>query len=106
MSTYCNLPLDIIHHILSYNDAIKWRNGKYMNQLSKSDMRYQLLKTVSKPRVDIFIDGHFEWIIKFKDVGESIQLRIYWAPNRRKVIYQYYCLLYSENGRIFFEILY
>lgn len=28
------LPEDVIHHILSYNDRIKLRNGKYMNQLS------------------------------------------------------------------------
>ena len=24
------LPKEIIHHILSYSDAVKWRNGKYM----------------------------------------------------------------------------
>ena len=29
------LPTDIIHHILSYNETLKHRNGKYMGQISK-----------------------------------------------------------------------
>jgi hypothetical protein len=40
------LPKDIIHHILQYNDAIKWRNGRYMNQIPRNDARYELLKTI------------------------------------------------------------
>ena len=42
-----SLPQEIIHHILSYNDAIKHRNGKYMNQISKTDKRYELLLKIS-----------------------------------------------------------
>ena len=40
---FSNLPLDVIHYILSYNDTIKYRNGKYMNQICKKDTRYELL---------------------------------------------------------------
>lgn len=36
------LPYDVIHHILSYNNRIKYRNGKYMNQIC-NDKRYKLL---------------------------------------------------------------
>lgn len=41
-----NLPLDVIHYILSYSDTIKYRNGKYMNQISKTDKRYALLQLI------------------------------------------------------------
>jgi hypothetical protein len=40
------LPEDVIHIILSYNDKIKYRNGKYMNQICKEDKRYNLLNEI------------------------------------------------------------
>lgn len=105
---FSTLPLDVIHHILSYSDAIKWRNGNYMDQISKTDIRYQMLKTIPKPRVDIFSDGHFELIINFPfDRKENTQMRFYWVPNQRIIIYQYYSLLFSNlNEHAFFEELY
>ena len=42
------LPLDIIHHILEYNGRIKYRNGKYMNQIAQDDDRYKMLQTIPK----------------------------------------------------------
>ena len=38
------LPLDIIHCILEYAGRIKYRNGKYMNQIAQDDYRYEMLK--------------------------------------------------------------
>ena len=45
---YNNLPQEVIYHILSYTDAIKYRNGKYMNQISKTDKRYKLLLKIPR----------------------------------------------------------
>ena len=45
---FSSLPVDIVHHILSYNEAVKLRNGKYMGQISKSDQRYKLLLKVRR----------------------------------------------------------
>jgi hypothetical protein len=46
--SFSSLPTDIVHHILSYNENMKLRNGKYMGQISKSDKRYDLLGKISR----------------------------------------------------------
>lgn len=39
-----NLPLDILIHILEYcNHGVKYRNGKFIDQIDKNDERLQLL---------------------------------------------------------------
>ena len=42
------LPLEIVHRILEYDGRIKYRNGKYMNQIASDDERYKMLLTVPK----------------------------------------------------------
>lgn len=49
-SKMIQFPIDIVHHILSYIESIKLRNGKYMSQISKNDTRYEMLKNIKKPR--------------------------------------------------------
>ena len=40
------LPLEIVHHILQYDGRIKFRHGKYMNQIAQDDDRYQMLQGI------------------------------------------------------------
>jgi len=42
------LPPEIIHRILEYDGRIKYRNGKYMDQIPRDDYRYALLETIPK----------------------------------------------------------
>ena len=42
------LPLELVHRILEYDGRIKYRNGKYMNQIAQDDYRYKLLLTIPK----------------------------------------------------------
>ena len=41
------LPLEIVIYILEYTNVIKYRNGKFMNQISKKDERYEKLSNLS-----------------------------------------------------------
>ena len=43
------LPRELLHLILSYDGTIKYRNGMYMNQWSKNDPRYDVLRTIKLP---------------------------------------------------------
>jgi hypothetical protein len=54
------LPEDVVFHILSYNGRIKYRNGKYMNQICTSDKRYKLLLTIPPIRVNSYYEHVYE----------------------------------------------
>ena len=52
-------PLEIVHRILEYDGRIKYRHGKYMNQICKDDYRYHLLRKISVFQRDDWYSGNF-----------------------------------------------
>ena len=44
-----NLPDDILFLILSYDNKLKYRNGKWMNQILLEDSRRECIKKMIKP---------------------------------------------------------
>ncbi len=78
-----SLPCDIINKILTYDGSIKYRKGKYINQISKTDKRYELLLNI--PRI-------------FHDCLPNMYCKLVVSPKFVIIIY-----LYPEMGTIFFE---
>ena len=58
------LPREIIRHILSYSNAFKIRNGKYIGQIPKNDRRYNLLQKI--PRQIITGIENYCYYVKMK----------------------------------------
>jgi len=44
------LPVDIVNRILEYQGYYKKRNGKFMQQISPTDKRYDMLKGMPKKK--------------------------------------------------------
>lgn len=44
-----SLPNDLVNLILEYIDTIVYRTGKYIDRISKTDIRYLLLAKLPKP---------------------------------------------------------
>lgn len=60
---FSKLPLDIVKYILLYCNNIKYRNGKFMDQIDKKDDRYLLLNNL--PNIDsIYHNNQLLWYTK------------------------------------------
>ena len=64
LQIFSTLPTELLHQILVYDGSIAYRNGKYMNQLPKTDKRFQLLTTIPMPHIHL-VPGGFDATIRF-----------------------------------------
>ena len=58
------LPLELIYLILEYDGRIKYRNGKYMNQIAQDDDRYKMLQ--SMPHIYTCKDMPLWWLMEIQ----------------------------------------
>ena len=49
MNIYSQLPDVLINKIINYTNVITYRDGKYIDKISKNDERYKLLEKISRP---------------------------------------------------------
>ena len=49
MELFSKLPDVLLQQIINYTDIIVYRHGKYINRLTKDDVRYILLSKIPKP---------------------------------------------------------
>lgn len=83
-----HLPSEIIHMILSYNETIKIRNGRYMNQIRITDARYRMLLTIPRK--------HFSYTFTQVDIKRTHRMIVSWRGEYVKYrfdnVYAHPCL--------------
>ena len=66
-------PLEIVHYILAYAGKMKYRNGKYMYQISPEDDRYHMLKQMPK-----IVPYEFDfWYMTIKTSDNHVRIEKY-----------------------------
>ena len=93
---YKSLPIDIIHHIIEFDGQIKYRNGKYINQIPKNDERYSILSNIKQPKKPQYVDSLGYYICMYLSNGYF--LFKYVLENRIK--YSFYSDDTSFNSKI------
>ena len=115
------LPLELVNRILEYDGRIKYRHGKYMNQIAQDDDRYEMLLTV--PKIEtcynhylcMTITGNGNKIYCEKNVSpyllkELIMINIYSDTGKVSYCYKYqgfhyYFIIYKTQQPTLFSYI-
>ena len=60
-----NLPFDVVKHILEYEGSLKYRHGRYMSQIPKTDFRFPLLRSIPSKNMTSY--GTTVVLLSYKD---------------------------------------
>jgi hypothetical protein len=64
---FTQLPLDLVINVINFGNVIKYRNGKFMNQIDKADERYKILQNISPIKTQFLHDEPWRYI---RDLGD------------------------------------
>jgi hypothetical protein len=67
MELFSKLPEELIQKIIDYTDIVTFRNGKYMNRISKKDERFEMLEKIQRPIKMYICPQDYKLILKLID---------------------------------------
>ena len=94
---YSKLPLELIYHILLYTGIVKYRNGKYIDQIPKTDERYKLFDSIPRHRI-FHIANKYILYVTLKTASNHCKLiSIKFDFENNQIEYAYTFLLHNNE---------
>lgn len=100
-----DIPKDIIHIILEYDGRIQLEKGKYINKISKNDIRYEIINPIIHKKKElckisqIYGESFFNTYNFY--VGKSVYYDYYFYYSKNFVS----CFYKYKNGKITIKYL-
>jgi hypothetical protein len=88
-----NLPIEIIKNILEYDNKIKYRNGRFMNQLQIDNDISTMLDNIPKKH---------KYFTEMRSIYWNSFVELFANSGRKKFILEYnnYLSNYDHNGKL------
>ena len=103
-SIFTKLPDDIIFLILSFDNTLKFRNGKWMNQILEKDPRKEMLKKIPKSiYIPNFLDEYISEDIHYHHYNKLCRLYVSIRNGKKEMIHYTY---YTDQGEFYYEYIY
>ena len=94
---YSKLPLELIYHILLYTGIVKYRNGKYIDQIPRTDERYKLFDSIPKHRVFHIANKYILYVTLKTESNHCKLISIKYDFENNKIEYAYTYLIHNNE---------